>query len=57
VKTISHCNIQLVFWFTNAMDKDSIDNKKAVKDNSVDERKPSDAIKDIKKECMDMKKK
>jgi hypothetical protein len=57
VKTISHCNIQLVFWFTNAMDKDSIDNKKAVKDNSVDERKPSDAIKDIKKECIDMKKK
>ena len=32
------------------MDKDSINNKKAVKDNSVDERKSSDAIKDIKKE-------
>jgi hypothetical protein len=33
------------------MDKDHVDNKKeAVKDNSVDERKSSDAIKDIKKE-------
>ena len=32
------------------MDKDSVHNKKAVKDNSADERKSSDAIKDIKKE-------
>ncbi len=32
------------------MDKDHVDNKKAVKDISVDERKSSDAIKDIKKE-------
>ena len=32
------------------MDKDSVDNKKAVEDNSVEERKSSDAIKDIKKE-------
>jgi hypothetical protein len=35
------------------MDKDHIDNKKAAKDTSLDERKSSDAIKDIKKE-MDM---
>ena len=32
------------------MDNDSVHNKKAVKDNSADERKSSDAIKDIKKE-------
>jgi hypothetical protein len=32
------------------MDKDSVDNEKAVEGNSVDERKSSDAIKDIKKE-------
>lgn len=32
------------------MDNDSVHNKKAVKDNSSDERKSSDAIKDIKKE-------
>jgi hypothetical protein len=32
------------------MDKDSVHNEKAVKDNSADERKSSDAIKDIKRE-------
>jgi hypothetical protein len=32
------------------MDKDSVHNKNAVKDNSADEPKSSDAIKDIKKE-------
>ena len=32
------------------MDNDSVHNKKAEKDNSADERKSSDAIKDIKKE-------
>ena len=50
MKAIGHCNIQLVFWFTNGMDQDSVDNEKAMEDNSVDERKSSDAIKDIKKE-------
>jgi hypothetical protein len=32
------------------MDKDSVDNKKAVEGNSVEERKSSNASKDIKKE-------
>ena len=32
------------------MDREPVDNKKAVDDNSVEERKSSDAIKDIKKE-------
>jgi len=32
------------------MGKGSVDNKKAVEDNSVDERKSLDASKDIKKE-------
>ena len=50
METISHCNIHLVFWFTNRVDKDSVDNKKVVEDDSVDERKSSDASKDIKKE-------
>lgn len=44
---MSHCNIQVLFWLNNGMDKD-YENSKTTRDNSVDEQK-SDTSKDIKK--------
>jgi hypothetical protein len=45
--SISHCNIQVLFWLNNGMGKDYEKNK-TLRDRSNDEQK-SDTSKDIKK--------